>query len=165
MQGAFNALNGSEALEVIMGKIREKLVATGEFKQHVTLPLLKFEFDVRVWAYPKNDLNGAPGIVANTTVGELNPADPKVDPNAAPTVAVSTGDILDTPDKERVAAGLEIPRAQSSAAGIVDQRQDQPLAPAPTKAESIQAAIEAARAAKGSVATDKPAESKPEEKK
>lgn len=151
----FNALNGAETLEVILAKIRTALINTGEFRPHLTFPLMKFDFEVKVWNYPKQSLNSDAGIKATGSEGER-----AEDTNASePSLTVNSVEVVDTPDKERKAVGLEIPVAQSAAHGIlVDQRLDQPQAspsqpsvaipvPAPaSKAESIQAAVATALA-------------------
>lgn len=133
----FTALNGQEALEVILTKIRAALEKTGEFRQNIAFPLPKFEFKVGVWVYPKQTLTGEPGIKVESVVGEAS-GDPAI-------VVDQTGTIT-TPDKERLEANLPIPKAQSAVGVIVDIRQDQPKEP--TKAESIAEAIKAAIPAK-----------------
>jgi len=136
MSASFTALNGLETLEVILSRIRTALVNTGEFKQNIAFPLLRFDYEVKVWGYPKQPLNGEPGIKVTAQVGET-------EGDVTPTVSASSTAVLDTPDKERLEAGLDIPVASPGGGGVlVDVRTDQP--PKPTKAESIQAAIKAA---------------------
>lgn len=137
----FNALNGQEAMDVILTKVRAALEKTGEFKQNIAFPLPKFEFDVRVWVYPKQNLNGEAGIKASAMVGEAE---------GDPDIVVTQSATVTTPDKARQEADLPIPRAQSAAKGIiVDVPQDLPKEP--TKAESIQEAIKAAIPTKAEV--------------
>lgn len=137
MNGGFTALNGLETLEVIMTKIRRALENTGEFKQNIAFPLLRFDYDLKVWAYPKQPLDGEPGIKVVGSVGEAT---------GEPLVNVSSTKVMDTPDKERFDANLPIPVVQPAAGGIlVDVRTDVPgSAKIPTRAESINAAIKAA---------------------
>lgn len=139
MSAGFTALNGLETLEVIMTRIRKALVDTGEFKQNLSFPLFRLDFDVKVWSYPKQPLTGEPGIRITAQVGD--------DTTDLPLVNISVDNTVDTPDKERLDSGLEIPAARPSGGGvIVDIPQDQPKVP--TKAESIQAAIKAAQISK-----------------
>ncbi len=142
MSAGFNALSGLETLDVITTRIRQALENTGEFKQNIAFPLMRFDFDVKVWSYPKQALSGEAGIKVGASVVDK---DALTEPGK-PIVSVSSGAILDTPDKERLNAGLDIPRAQPAAQGvIVDMRTDKEgSAPTTTKAEDLQAAIKAA---------------------
>ena len=107
---SFNALNGAEALTVIVNKIRSELERTGEFRENITFPLLKFKAQVQVWGYPKDDLNGKPGVDLEYVAGEAE---------GDPSIKVNIGDVVDTPDKSRLENNIPIPVAQPSAKGII----------------------------------------------
>lgn len=138
----FNALNGEEYLKVILTKVESTLRGTNEFKTNLSFPLTRFEFDIRVWTYPKESLEGKPGIVASARVGEPQTSDPSD--------RVTNTQVIDQPDKARVEAKLEIPKAVpgpgTSADAerpdkvLVDKRTDIPILPT----ESLAAAIAAA---------------------
>jgi hypothetical protein len=108
----FNALTGVESLDVILSKIKTALLNTGEFQNHITFPLPKYEFSVKVWVYPKQSLEGPPGI-------EVKGSDGAAD--GAPNVSITKSEILDTPDKARLDAGLPVPRANMVGGIVVDK--------------------------------------------
>lgn len=116
----FNALNGAEALEVVLAKIRKSLESTGEFRQNIAFPMMRFDYDVKFWVYPKQPLTGTPSINAQGGEGEL----PKE--GAPSTIQVTDTNLVDTPDKARLEANLDIPKPTITPGGIVDIRQDQP---------------------------------------
>jgi hypothetical protein len=108
----FNALTGMEFLDVILSKIKTALLNTGEFQNHITFPLPKYEFSVGVWVYPKQSLDGPPGMVVKGSEGEAE---------GAPKISVTKSEILDIPDKARLEAGLPVPRANKVNGVLVDK--------------------------------------------
>ncbi len=128
----FNALNGAEALEVVLAKVRKSLELTGEFRQNIAFPMMRFDFDVRFWVYPKQPLTGDPSIKTTGGEGEV----PKE--GTPPSIQVTDTNLVDTPDKARLEANLDIPKPTLTPAGIVDVRQDQPIL---EKAEQIQTTV------------------------
>lgn len=74
MARPYNALNGQEALEVLLSMIRRDLEATGEFPVGVTFPCLDIDYRVHFRVYPREN----PDIEAE---GALHRSDPKFKPD------------------------------------------------------------------------------------
>lgn len=126
----FNALNGTELIEVIKDRIGKKLEASGEFKYHLTFPWSRISFAVGVVAYPQqamDDTDPKIKVKGAEIFGEGEA------PSGAPvTVSVSGGAVLDTPDKDRVEAQIPVPTIVEGPGG---QKIDKPVlrAPVPPK--------------------------------
>lgn len=128
----FNALSGTETLEVILGKIRQDLENTGAFRGNLAFPLLKVEYTVKVWNGSAQDFAGEPGVSVSGQAIERQFALPGEEDKPSITVAEST--VIDTPDKARVETNLPIPKTTIGPKGVkvdtpskVMPRKDAPL--------------------------------------
>lgn len=167
MSRIFNALNGPELLKSILSDIERELTLTGEFKNNITYPWVKYEATVKVLSYPKQNLADEPGIKVAVTSETAFPND--VDDNTRPAPEVPEvvfdlrlADVIDTPDKARVDSGQPIPTQGKAAGVLVDKlvhRTEQAVAPTveQVKPRNTAAKIEAVL----SKSATKPAEGSP----
>lgn len=123
----FNALTGTELIEVILTKIREKLEASGELKPHNTFPWSKVSFAIGVIAYPQQ-AQDAPDpkikIVGSEVFGFGDPPE-----NVPLELTIKGVEVFDTPDKTRVETKLPIPTPVPGPGG---QLVDKPILRSPT---------------------------------
>lgn len=107
MNTAFNALNGTELIEVIKEEIGRKLDLTGEFRPHSTWPWVKVSYEIKVLGYPQQDVKDEPKIKVSgeKEVGESSDY-------SVPVVTIASfkdEKVIDTPDAARIEAKLPIP--------------------------------------------------------
>lgn len=113
MSATFNALTGTELIEVIKEEIGNKLDLTGEFKGHSTFPWVRVSYEIKVLGYPQQDIKDEPKIKVS---GDLEIPKPRIGESPslahaeAPTIAYLKDEkVIDTPDKARVEAKLPVP--------------------------------------------------------
>ena len=123
----FNALTGTELLEVIITRIRKKLEDTGEFEYHRTYPLIRLTYSVGVASYPKQDLDSAPLILAKDDA-QVPDGSVTSDKSVIADTLIEVEDsiVLDTPDLTRKETGLPISVPVVGTGGITV---DKPQAP------------------------------------
>lgn len=149
MSQIFNALSGTELKKAILADIEKEMDATGEFKQHMTFPWVRYEATVKILAYPKQALDAEPGIQLHA-VGEMVGEGVENLPGEAPETILDLRilDTIDTPDKARVTSNQPIP-TQARAAGVLIDKPVHRVEPAPaptieqTKPRSTVARMEA----------------------
>ncbi len=111
----FNALDGAELAKSIVKQIepaiRAQMEADANFKEHLTYPVVEWEWTLVVRAYPHE-----PGSFGAKAQGKL--AQPKVTIVGASRVVDSSSD-ENTPDAVRAEAGIAVTRPQKTSAGIV----------------------------------------------
>lgn len=109
----FNALNGLEAIDVILHQIKTKLLETGEFRPHITLPWIQLDWKVSLTVHPQQQKSDPPGIVVEDTayVGNVDLSNPDV-----VTYDLANREVIDTPDKTRQENGL-IPKVPTPVKG------------------------------------------------
>lgn len=111
----FNALDGTELAKAvtaqILPKIKEQLEADSNFAGHVTYPVVEWEWELTVRAYPHE-----PGSFRAKAAGKL----------AAPKVTIVRGSRLvdssddnNTPDAVRVESGIPVTRPEKTSAGVM----------------------------------------------
>ena len=123
----FTALNGAEVKAVFLDAISKAMDESGEFKENLTFPWVKFSYDLKLTSYPKAAMDSDPASVAK---GEIEQEVPVMDGPVVETVITSEPVIIDTPDQARVDAGLPLPTAVPvKNVGIVDK----PVIQAPVK--------------------------------
>jgi len=138
----FNALNGIEAMNVILNQIKAKLLSTGEFRPHITMPWIQLDWKVSLTVHPLQAKDEPPGIVVEDTayVGNVDLTNPET-----VTHELSNREIIDTPDKTRIENGLvpKVPtpvKADTSIFGFSAEKHttlaDVPMPPAVSKPHS-----------------------------
>lgn len=146
MKQVFNALSGTELKKAILAELDKEMDLSGEFRSHVTYPWVKFDANIKILSYPKQDMNAEPLTVAVAS-GELSTG-AAVD-YSVPVVTVAeinTQKIIDTPDQARIETGQPVP-TQATVAGVqVDKGivRPQPAAlPKPVQVKPVSASAPA----------------------
>lgn len=124
----FNALSGTELLEVVVSKIRATLLATGEFDSHVSFPWVKFDYHVGLVVYPKQSVDAEPGIVAKGEVTLGDPADAPAPEDELKEIKVQDTQIVDTPDLARIESEQPIPTPARGAGNVLVDKMVTPVA-------------------------------------
>jgi hypothetical protein len=155
MKQVFNALNGPELKKAILAELDKEMELSGEFRNNLTYPWVKFDASIRVLSYPKQDMNAAPTLVARAE-GEIS-TEEAVDYSvpAVEVVNIDTQKVIDTPDAVRIETGQPVP-TQATVAGVqIDKPVLRPQPAAPSKA--VQVKPTSATAPATPKATNKPA--------
>lgn len=121
----FNALSGTELLEVVVSKIRATLLATGEFDPHVSFPWVKFDYHVGLVVYPKQSVDAEPGIVAKGEVILGGEAPEGQEPQE---IKVEDTQIVDTPDLARIESQQPIPTPARGTGNVLVDKMVTPVA-------------------------------------
>lgn len=127
----FNALNGFEARDYILSKVREAMEGSGEFPANLTFPWFRFEFSLKISRLtgrveePVVEREQRPLVVAET-VGET----PALDSPEVETLELVGGMEVSVPDEARVESGQPIHVEVESETG---QKVDRPKAVRPRK--------------------------------
>lgn len=119
----FNALSGQELKKAILADIEKELELTGEFKQHMTFPWVRYEATVKVLSYPKQALDAEPAIKIEAKGEMVGDGAENISESARPEVILdlSIADVMDTPDKARVQSGQPIPTQARQNGVLVDK--------------------------------------------
>jgi hypothetical protein len=117
MSQIFNALNGAELKKAILADIEREMDLTGEFRNHVTFPWVKYTAHITLLSYPKQAMDAEPGIkITASGVATDNLVPPVAEPEVV--LDLKVGSVVNVPDQARVDSDQPIP-TQSLAAGIL----------------------------------------------
>lgn len=127
MSQTFNALNGQELKKAILASMEHEMDLSGEFKFNITYPWVKWDANLKVLSYPKQNIGDVPAIDL-TAVGEkAEVKDGVVAPAPeSPEVVLdlNLGRVVNTPDAEREKTAQPIP---TQAVGPGGQTVDKPM--------------------------------------
>ncbi len=144
MPQIFNALNGTELKKAILADVEREMDLTGEFRNHVTYPWVKYTAHLTLLSYPKQAMDAEPGIkiTAKDVLWDAKEAQ-AVGPEVPEVVLdLKVDGVVDIPDQARVDSGQPIPTQALAAGVLIDKDVHRPKVPVSLKTAQVKPVLQ-----------------------
>lgn len=122
MPNQFTAINGEEFKKILLSSISSALEDSGEFRNHVTFPLIQWNFKLECKIVPRQALDTDPEVVVEGNGARVSPDFSADELKNQRRLEINGEDFIDTPDLAREQAGIGIPTPVVGPDGSIEDK-------------------------------------------
>jgi len=142
MNQIFNALNGAELKKAVLADIEREMDLSGEFRNHVTYPWVKYTAHLTLLSYPKQAMDAEPGLKLSVSGVATDNPDYKFMEEPEVVLDLKSVSVIDVPDQTRVDSGQPIPTQAIAAGVLIDKGVHRPKVPVTLKTAQVKPVLQ-----------------------